>query len=218
MTYRHSIIAASPDMRRLARKTAAVADLRLKLSYTPWTSFFVEDMSGTYERPFRVAGFIDYGIHANQLDVFVRAGLSAQKTAGTIFHECYHLAEYQSGLFRSLNDAPELRHAISELRADRFARSAPSGAYQDIMAALDIEIQEYLGCNGDEKMILAERKRKAGEVIERFHLDDVARMKARYASDDSDDDADDDDWLGGPEWWAKIRARMEMYAAIAGTA
>lgn len=130
MTYKHSIYRETKDFRSLADGAACLSAQRLKLPFIPFVHFFKEDSGGKFERPVRVAGFIDHLSSDADLDIFARAQ-SAERTASTIFHEACHIALFLSGEAHSL---PEL---IAEQRCDLFAlRNAPRGEWREIMVKL----------------------------------------------------------------------------------
>ena len=172
--FKHTIERATPELRRLAIKAAGVCDIRLKLSYTPWVNFFVEDPKGSYQRPVRVSGFCDYAV-GPYLNVFCRSGRSSTEMTRTIFHECTHIRESIYGV---------IPLALSEVVAERFALGAPSGSYDDILQALTDEIQEYLECNGNRAAIEKSRHKKAQEKIDNLQFEEMIAKRARYLEDD----------------------------------
>lgn len=185
MNYRHSVIKESYELHILAVVASQCAAERLRLSYRPWVNFFIEDNeNGRYERPFRVSGFVDYFSDAENLDIFVRHGRSIPQTVQTIFHEGFHIAEFIR------KDKTPL--ALSELHAERFSRTAPWGTYNDVMTALNDEIEVYVSARGDEQEMAGIRERRLHNSAEQRQFIEMLQRQSRYSSALDDDDGDDE--------------------------
>lgn len=180
MSYRHRIVAPSPEMRNLAVAASQVSAQRLRLPYRPAVNFFIEDEHGRFERPWRASGFVDYYRNAEGLDIFSRSGQSEAKTVRTIWHEARHIADHVNKVRDSL--------PLSELRAERFALSAPWGNHNDVMRVLNDEIELWVSARGDPQTIAETRKRRAHNRAENEEFIEMIKRRLRYSDDDKDDE------------------------------
>jgi hypothetical protein len=131
MSYRHSVYIESTANIKLADLAVEAGAVLAGLSYVPRVHFFREDPAGRYRRAVRCAGFVDYRTRENDLDVFVRGGLSPAETTGTIFHECGHIAQFKAGKMQTLT------REESEAGARQLELMAPlGGTYSEVYAEL----------------------------------------------------------------------------------
>lgn len=61
------------------------------------------------------------------------------------------------------------------------------GDHQDILAALEAEIQEFAECGGNPITIAKSRHNKAQAKIDELRFMEIVRRRARYSTDDDDD-------------------------------
>jgi hypothetical protein len=186
--YKHKIVTVEMPIRSLAMLASEVAAQRLNLPFRPWVNFFTEDPNGSFGRTQRVSGFIDFYTSETDLDLFIRAERSPEKTVKTIFHESFHAAT--SHLHDIDPERPRVPLAIEELRADRFAfENAPRGDYESVVktltrqlkpvSAAEVKLREQArAARGSLQRMLAKRRQWSIEQgLER------ARAAAREAAD-----------------------------------